>query len=122
MNGSTLMYCRSGGAPFVSGMKPARERQPDARVNAAGPSSASEGDDRPAAGLRLERADPEVLLAGQQRDRCALIQVPHLLVGPSPQKLSPGAGETLEPRPLGPRADDLQGHAGQPARLDRDVD
>ena len=86
--------------------------------------AAAERDDRPAAGLRLERHDAEVFFARQQRHGRAAIQLANLVVRLAAEKLDVAAvaGERSSARALGAVADDLQRHAREPARVDGEVD
>ena len=70
--------------------------------------AAAERDHRPAAGLRLDRHDAEVLFAGQDGRRSRAIQVAHLFVGAPAEELEPSPASALEARALGPVADDRQ--------------
>ena len=83
--------------------------------------TAAERDHRPAARLRLERHDAEVLFAGQQNDRRPAVQIAHVgsvsrprnCVSPPPAVRAP---------PLRTVSDDLQRNARALTRLDRQVD
>ena len=79
-------------------------------------------DDRPAAGLRLDRDDPEILFAGQEHGGRAAIELTHGFIGRSAQKLHIGAGQGFQPGPVAAFAGDLQGHPGGAGRVDGDVE
>ena len=86
--------------------------------------AAAERDDRPAARLRLERHDAEVLFAGQQHDRRAAVQVADRLrrTGGRGTDASPLGRDALERGALRAVADNLQRHAGQRAGVDGELD
>ena len=83
-----------------------------------------QGDHRGAAGHRFDRDDPEILFARAAARRARRpVERPDVLVA------TPSRGTRLRTRScafnaveVGPRADDLQGHAGHPAGVDGHVD
>ena len=84
--------------------------------------AAGQRDDRPAAGLRLDGDDPEILLARQEHGGGAAIELTHVFIGRSAEKLHFGTGNGLESSPVGALAGDFQGESGTASRMDRDVE
>ena len=92
----------------------------DDRVERA---STAKRDDRPSAGLRFDRHDAEVLLAGQQDRRRSSIEVANRFIGKAAEQLNVGAGGELRQRvALRSVSDDAERHARKAAGLDGDVD
>src|SRR6516162_10172955 len=60
--------------------------------------AASERDHRPSARLRLERHDPEILLAGQQGDARAAVRLAELLVRAAAEEARRSIRVRFEPR------------------------
>ena len=85
--------------------------------------AAAERDDRPSAGLRLERDDAEVFFAGQQRHRRAPVQLANLVVGRRPRNSHVGAGAARSSAARsGPSPTIFSGTPASAAGVDRQVD
>ena len=85
--------------------------------------AAAQRDDRPAARLRLERDDAEVLLARQQHDCGAPIQVADVVVRQAAEELGrPPPAARSSAGAFRAVADDRQRHPCEAARVDRQVD
>jgi len=79
--------------------------------------------DRPAARLRFNGHDAEILLTRQQDSLGAPIQVPYYFVGLKAQKLHIAAVSVrLQAGPVRPLSDDFQRHSGQPGGVDGELD
>ena len=84
--------------------------------------AAGQRDDRPAAGLRLDGDDPEILFAREEHGGGAAIELTHVFIGRSAQELHFGTRQGLEAGPVGALSGDFQGESGTASRVDRDVE
>src|SRR5262245_45541698 len=75
-----------------------------------------------AAGLRFDRHNPKVFLAGEQDGQRPPILVADLLVAQSADKIDMPVGELFETVTVGTVTRDPEPGAGATARLDRDID
>ena len=84
--------------------------------------AAGQRDDRPAAGLRLDGDDPEILFAREEHGGGAAIELTHVFIGRSAEELHFGTRQGLEAGPVGAFSGDFQGESGTASRMDRDVE
>ena len=74
--------------------------------------------DRPSAGLRLSGTMPKSSSPGNSVTPRARVELAQLVIGNPAEERHRGAGQTLEPRPIGAVAGNRERDAGDPAGLD----